>query len=155
MTPHLSTYTSTTFQAGDLAAAYTAYGCGVVRILGPTTHPTHFPGYYRAVSDNGEEGLFDVAQLRPATDAEVAAYHRAHCRPAPMSTYEVAANSEVMAGRRVEWCDKEYRLCEPRVARLLQADHNQRYGEIATPLVWAFDNDGRVMGNTASAWRLL
>jgi len=133
-----------TFKVGDMvvAKANTAWtGPMVVRLQWSS-------GSYSCVHPLLEEGTFLAKELRPATDAEVAAYHKAHCVEKPAPTEPVKVTNEAHAGRLVvskNTGNARYRLLDASSARVFQRSWSSEYGDME--FTWAMDDHGRIGGN--------
>jgi len=114
-----------------------------------------FKDAYRVKFSGGGFGFSLRRELRPATDAEVAAYHKAHCAPKTAPEPVVVSNA-AHAGRLV----RSKRTGE--IARVLNAFHARLYDkwwsqthDDSSVHVWAMQDSGAVTGHMAYEWELL
>lgn len=98
------------FQVGDVVVDVSAFQRGTLVV---TRCPDMSAEWYSCVDGYGHKWAKEPKELRPATDAEIAAYHKAHC--VSKAQPEVVSNA-THAGRRVRYDGVEHIVASQWVA---------------------------------------
>lgn len=123
------------FKEGDLVATVASGAVKPVEkvVLGYT------PCY-----EIGGGWMYQQQELRPATDAEVAAYHRTHCTP------KVAISNATHAGRRVKAIYGAGIVLQESAARSLRSQNG-----LTGDVLWVLDGEGELQATTPDDLTLL
>ena len=134
------------FKVGDLVVADLWPRWGTLKVKRSADYQNNW------VCESGDatygEGGFDEADLRPATDAEVAAYHRSHCQPQAASP-PVISNA-THAGRRVR--DPRYNNVGVVVTKLTAA---RLHPTCPKDVVVIIQDNGEATWAPSNIWELL